>query len=177
MDGLRGLIPSEWPALVFTSLAALSVPLFSDRCQIVVEEIGLATYRIERPITGAPFVGDEQHRQTRVRDSWSGQWVSDHAVQTSFVEPASATGPGFRGTVLHLWNPAYQLTGTDLALAQLLVDHTIDLLRREQGRPVDEPTEASDAAPARDFRTVGAGRSTLPQPGALGASSGERRHD
>lgn len=135
MDGLRGLVPSEWPALVFTSLAALSVPLFSDRCHILIEEDDLPTYRIERPITGTPAVGDEHHRLNRVRDSWSGQWVSDHAVQTSFTEKASATGVGFRGTVLHLWDPEYQLTGTDLALAQLMVDQAIALLRREQGRP------------------------------------------
>jgi hypothetical protein len=139
LNGLSALIPSELPALVFTSLAALSVPLFSDRCQIFVEEDGLAGYRIERPVTGAPPASDAHHRLSRVRNAWSGQWVSKHGVQTSFSEAATATDGGFRGSVLHLWNPHYRPTGTDLALAQLLVDNSIALLRRERARVGAEP--------------------------------------
>ena len=136
MDGLRGLTLSPVPMLVFTSLAALSVPLFSDRCHVLIEQDGFAAQRIHRPIDSALEPSPEQHEggRSRVRDAWSGQWVGDHTVQTSFMETPTTTGVGFRGTVMHLWNADYRPTGTDLALAQLLVDHAVAVLRREQGR-------------------------------------------
>jgi hypothetical protein len=131
MDALRGLLPSALPAVVFTRLAAASVPTFSDRCHIRIDEDGLGTYRIERPRTGTRDVGHPDS-QNLVRDSWSGQLVGDHMVQTTFDRTNGGGLFGYKVSVLHLWNGGYRPTGTDVALAQLAVDHAVAILHREQ---------------------------------------------
>jgi hypothetical protein len=136
MDALRGMMPSTFPAVVFTSLATLCVPTFSDGCYIVIEEEELGAYRIERPLTptGAPDIRGHHEHQHRIRDPWSGQWVGDHSVQTGFDLPRTDGHIGYRGSTLHTWNADYRPTGTDVALSQLAVDHAVTILRREQGR-------------------------------------------
>jgi hypothetical protein len=134
IDALRGLLPSAMPALVFTSLAALCVPTFSDRCLILIEEDGVGTYLIERPLIDTPDIGARPDNPHRVLDSWSGQWVSDHMVQTPFDQTRTGATAGYRGSVLHLWHNDYHPTGTDVALAQLAVDHAVSVLEREQDR-------------------------------------------
>jgi hypothetical protein len=133
MNALATIMPSTLPALVFTSLAAVSVPTFSDRCHIVIDEDGLGTYRIERPLTAtADLVGNPGSHHHRVRDAWSGQWVGGHMVQTSFDQTKTGRIIGYRVSVLHLWYGDYHPTGTDVALAQLAVDHAVAILTHEQ---------------------------------------------
>jgi hypothetical protein len=134
MEALRGMLPSALPALVFTSLAAVSVPMFSDRCHILIDEDGVGSYRIERPLTETRNLGAHPNSQHRVRDAWSGQWVGDHSVQTTFDHTDTDRRIGYRVSVLHLWNRDYHPTGTDVALAQLAVDHAVAILHREQAR-------------------------------------------
>jgi hypothetical protein len=135
MDVLRAIMPSTFPAVVFTSLATLCVPAFSDGCTILVEEDELDAYRIHRPIarTAAPEMRDHPGGDNRIRDRWSGQWVGDHSVQTGFEVRGSEGRIAYRGSTVHRWNSDYQPTGTDVALAQLAVDHAVTILYREQG--------------------------------------------
>ena len=51
---MHNLVPSAEPAVVFSSLARLSVPLFSDLCTINITENGSASYRITYPPPAPP---------------------------------------------------------------------------------------------------------------------------
>lgn len=152
-DALRGLMPSPLPAVVFTSLAELCVPMLSDCCHILIEEDGLAPYLIQRPLTDTPNFGARRGNPHRVRNAWSGQWVSDHMVQTAFDQTRTGATVGYRGSVLHLWHPYYQPTGTDIALAQIAVDHAVNILRREQDRTRPHPRGHTPGLQSRS-RTV-----------------------
>lgn len=124
----RAMSPSVLPRLVFTSLAAASVPVFSDRCQIVIDGDGCEPCCIDLPLAGAPDLGGRFEDQIRGRDAWSGQWVGDHMVQTTFHQSPTNRRSGYRVTVLHQWHHDYTPTGTDVALAQLAVDHAAAIL-------------------------------------------------
>lgn len=128
MRAFRGMSTSALPALVFTSLAAASVPVFSDRCQIVIDGDGVETCHIDIPSGGTPDLTGHAQDRVRGRDAWSGQLVGDHMVQTMFHQSPTSRRSGYRVTVLHLWHQDYTPTGTDVALAQLAVDHAAAIL-------------------------------------------------
>ena len=130
-DAVRSVLPSGEPAIVFISLASLCVPTFSDRCQILIEEAGLDGYQIRRPSTGDDLqtvTGD-----AAVLDVWSGQWIGEHTVRTLFAGAPTWGHPGYRATVTYAWDADYDPTGTDVALAQVAVEHAGAIVRRERG--------------------------------------------
>ena len=89
---LQGLVRSAEPAVVFSSLAHLCVPAFSDACTIDIVEQGQIAYRIA------------YHRSdTASVDTLLGT-VSDRSVSIPFtscsLDPAD---PGFVGVITHRW--------------------------------------------------------------------------
>jgi hypothetical protein len=117
---LRYLIRSTQPAIVFSSLAHLCVPMFSEECTVDVVEDDGATYRITYPRA------DPGHEQAQSPDL-SGSRSTDrgYAVRTRF------TSTGYSGVMTHLWRTRFP-TPADASRALILVRHGVDTLREER---------------------------------------------
>jgi hypothetical protein len=131
---LRQLTPAPLPAVVFSSLAALSVPTLSDRCRIVITEEGLDSYLIERPLEATtPARPDATGKQPGVReDPMSGQLITAHTLRTPFSGTAIPGQPGYQGVVMHLWEHGYRPTPVEAALAHMAVSQAVALVHQQR---------------------------------------------
>jgi hypothetical protein len=117
---LRHLVRSAEPAVVFSSLAHLCVPTFSDACTIDIVEHGEIAYRIDyvRPdAAGAEVLrADDFDRTLCTPFAWAG------------------TGPddtGYAGLMTHRWHER-QPDATDVARAAVLARHGVDTVTEER---------------------------------------------
>src|ERR1700712_2537808 len=123
-DELRYLIRSTQPAIVFSSLAHLCVPIFSDECTVEIVEDGVATYRISYP---RPDPGPEHGYERPPAHSSSGDRAKHggYAVRTRF------TSTGYAGMVTHLWRTRVP-TPADVSWTLKLVRRGMDTVRAER---------------------------------------------
>lgn len=119
---LRRLIASVEPAIVFSSLAALCVPLFSDACTVDIVEGGRVRYRIAYP-----------------RDAGAGNRTpaDPHEVVTTFACELRGWPP-YTGVMTSRWHTR-RPTAQDETQAAGAVAHAIRTVRRER---LNDPTRS-----------------------------------
>jgi hypothetical protein len=130
VSGLLRLVASAQPAVVFTSLAALCVPTFSDECRIVIDEDDCARYLIIRPL-GAADNSLAAVSGERSAAATGPQLLSGQTVRTPFLALSSTGEFDYRGVVTHYWRDDHP-TPVDAALAQLAVDRAVATVHRER---------------------------------------------
>ena len=135
---------SAQPAVVFTSLAEMCVPAFSDRCSIVIEEDDDLGYRIGRSVPGPS------------RNSMH------HVIRMPVRSEPLPGARQFHGVVVYSWFAGRRPTYADAALAQLMVERAIAAVHHERlsGRGGAEATPAEVATsgpPRRTSRSTGGG--------------------
>ena len=120
--------------VVFSSLANLSVPDFSDRCRIVIAEEGLGGYLIERPMPteGASWIGSGLGPRLVRCDDKSGQLITGNTVRTPFVGPVVRGELGYHGVVMHLWDGGDRPSAEDAAMARVAVAHAVALIHEQR---------------------------------------------
>lgn len=127
--GLRHIEPSVEPSLVFSNLAAVCVPAMCDEVVIDLTENGHG-YRIRRPATEwtatrtAAQVPPEPHPPVTL--------TSDEVVVALPAVAGTLDHSVFSGVLTCRWTDGYAPTLTDAALIQLMVDHAVALIQREQ---------------------------------------------
>jgi hypothetical protein len=115
-----GIVRSDEPAVVLSSLARASNPAFSDACAIELSEGTAALFAISFPLPGeaaAPAAGDPGEAGRCVRTPF--QAASEHGFAS------------FAGVVTHSWVKR-DATQDDAIIARLLVDHALVILQRER---------------------------------------------
>ncbi len=152
LDAAHDLVASTQPAVVLSSLAAVSVPTFSDGCHVLVQEHepsdgdGVAAERVVHPrpqrdstiahrISNPPVAGTDPAggRWTEIADD-GAQRITADAVTTPLQVPALVGAPAYRGTVVHQWSGGYHPGPADAALAQLLVQRAVALVHTERAQ-------------------------------------------
>ncbi len=131
---LRGLTHAPLPVVVFSSLANLYVPDFSDRCRIVIAEEGLGGFLIERPMPtkGSSWIGSGLGPRLVRCDERSGQLITANTVRTPFVGPVIRGELRYHGVVMHLWAGGDRPSTVDAALARAAVAHAVDLIHEQR---------------------------------------------
>lgn len=140
---LRQLVLSAEPAVVFTSLARLCVPLFSDTCTIDIAEDDHASYRIVYPLA------------TEDRSTCASPGAAAGAVRTRFRSVGLRGAPGYCGAIIFTWHGRQPAPG-DVAQASALVCHAQRAIHLERfGGPGQAPMGRPSAQlpPARPPRT------------------------
>ena len=122
---LRFLVRSAEPAVVFTSLAHLCVPTFSEGCTVGIVEDDEAAYQISYPCSDLVAATSTRNRAgARHR-----QADNAYAVRTRFASV------GYTGIMTHLWHTRAP-TPAEASRASILVRYGVDTVRaeREQDR-------------------------------------------
>jgi hypothetical protein len=148
---LSDLVVSVEPAVVFTSLASLSVPGFADECEVLLTE-GAATYRIQRPLPGQRILA---HRVVHRAHTWPGsdiggrQILGEHAVHTAIIAAGVAGRAGYRGVMIHRWAGRYRPTDADGGLAVFAVEYAIAAVGHQRllTAAAPEQRDGDDVAP------------------------------
>jgi hypothetical protein len=129
---MSGIMCSDEPAVVLSSLARASNPAFSDACAIELSEGTEALFAISFPLPEE--AGIPAARQA------GNPWKS---VSTSFQAPSEHGFASFAGVVTHSW-ATRDPTQDDAIIARLLVSHALAILERE--RVVQALARADDRA-------------------------------
>jgi GAF domain-containing protein len=129
---VSGIVPSDEPAVVLSSLARASNPAFSDACAIELSEGVGALFQVSFPLPD----DDLMPAAPQVGKPWK-------SVATPF-QAASAQGFGsFAGVLVHSWAER-DPTEDDAIIARLLVGQALAILQRE--RMAAELARADDRA-------------------------------
>jgi hypothetical protein len=126
---LRRLADSSEPAVVFSSLVRLCVPAFCDVCSIDIVEGGRVRYRISYPqLSGGPSAPAPDGQSSVITTFESGLpgWASYSGVMTSGWHDRRANAE-------------------DDARAAAIVDHAIQMVRRERLADQTRPGLVPDA--------------------------------
>ncbi len=121
-DVLSGIVPSDEPAVVLSSLARASNPAFSDACAIELSEGTDALFQVSFPLPDdvVPAVPD------------AGKAVNARTcVSTAFRAPSAHGFASFAGVVIHSWTKRHP-SDHDAIIARLLVGHALAVLQRER---------------------------------------------
>ena len=124
VEALKHLVTSAEPAVVFTSLARLCVPLVCDSATVVILDGDEQAYRISWPrptLDSAPaaFSLVDTHR------------ITADSVLTPIVAPEVDGHPPYRG-VLALSYQGRQPTPAEALVGQFLVERTVALIHAER---------------------------------------------
>jgi hypothetical protein len=119
-DDLRYLVRSAQPAVVFSSLAHLCVPMFSDACTIDIVEQGEIAYRIA------------YGRRDREPAAGAADGGPDWTMSVGFCSRAvDAPDLSYRGVMTHRWR--YRCgSSADRARATILARHAVDIVAEER---------------------------------------------
>lgn len=138
---------SAQPAVVFSSLAALSVAGFADACQVVITEGAECTYRIQRPLAHVPAPLRTLIEEPPPLNRLVAQTVSAYTVCTPLLGDSAAGEPGYTGIVVHYWLSTYRPTARDATSALLAVDLAVAAVAAERaaaaGRVPEDPAALS----------------------------------
>jgi ANTAR domain len=116
-DAAAGLVASDEPAVVLSSLARSSNPCFSDACAVELSEGTEPRFRVCFPLPGEEaFPAGRGPRKTIVTTFQAG---SGHGYQP------------FAGVVVHSWTDR-DPTEADAIIARLLVDLALAIVQRER---------------------------------------------
>ena len=125
---MRGLVPSEEPAVVLSSLARSCVPSFSDGCSVELSEGTDPMFHVSYPLP-------DENQATGGPPSRSGEPpaepTGDSVVTTSFEMRASSGWPSYAGVMIHSWRARIPAE-SDSIIARLLVDRAIALIDHER---------------------------------------------
>jgi hypothetical protein len=120
---LRYLVRSAEPAVVFSSLAHLCVPTFSDACIVDIVEQGQVAYRI------AHHPGDMSLTDITIDP------LSKWSVVTRFADGAVGNDRdregGYAGVMIHLWRHRCA-SSADQARAAVLARHAVNVVTEER---------------------------------------------
>lgn len=141
------------PTVVLSSLARLSVPCFSDRCALELSEGLDPVFKVSFSLPGE----DPLRRNEYSRDDEPPTGVAETgvAVITAFDMASGQGHPSFSGNVIHSWTLRVP-TAQDAVIAQLLLDHALEVVRYER---LAEMTQAAEDRSARLAREAMANRS------------------
>jgi len=118
---MSGVVCSDEPAVVLSSLARASNPAFSDACALELSEGTDALFRVSFPLA------DEDAVSPAARNAGK-PWKS---VTTPFQARSEHGFGSFAGVVTHSWARG-DPTEDDAIIARLLVDQALAVLRRER---------------------------------------------
>jgi hypothetical protein len=118
---VSGIVCSDEPAVVLSSLARASNPAFSDACALELSEGTDALFLVRFPLA------DEDAAIAATRGAQNPR----HSVATPFQAPSAHGFASFAGVVTHSW-AAGDPTEDDAIIARLLVGHALAVLRRER---------------------------------------------
>ena len=139
---LRDLRRSAEPAVVLSSLARLSVPCFSDGCELELSEGLDPVFEVSFPLPGEEPV--QRSRSSRCNEPPAGA-----AVITAFDMPSDHGRPSFSGHVIHSWTLRVP-TAEDAVIARMLVDHALEVVRYERLAEIARTAEDRSAWLARE---------------------------
>jgi hypothetical protein len=138
-EAMHYLVASTEPAVVFSSLAKLCVPAFSDTCTVEIVEADRADYRI-----GYPPVGSTPRSQPvglanmAITDPADG-----HAISNQIEAPPIAGYSHYTGVITHTWREE-RADHTNAVIARLLLDCAVAAVHRE--RLAERAQHAEDKA-------------------------------
>lgn len=118
---LEHLTISAEPAVVFSSLAELSIRVFSHGCTVDIVEQERAAYRISYPHTKA---------HTSAPESPTGP-VGSRMIRTTIHTPVVTGYPHYAGAMVHTWR-THHPGPADFAIARLLVDCAVAVVAQER---------------------------------------------
>lgn len=118
---LEHLTTSAEPAVVFSSLAELSIRVFSHGCTVDIVEQEQAAYRISYPHT-------KPH--TSAPETPTGP-VGSRMIRTTIHTPVVTGYPDYAGAVVHTWR-THHPGPADSAIARLLVDRAVAVVAQER---------------------------------------------
>ncbi len=117
-DAMAGIVRSDEPAVVLSSLARCSSPSFSDACSLQLSVGVDDLFQICFPL----------HEQESYA---AGAESAGEAITTSFGAASGSGYPAFAGVVVHSWaerRPAED----DRIIARLLVDRAVAIVREQR---------------------------------------------
>lgn len=123
---VAGIMYSDEPAVVLSSLARSSIPAFSDACAIELSEGTDDPFHVSFPPSDEP--SDEP---SEVLDEDVFPQDGEASVITPFQVSSGHGFASFAGVVIHSWAGRGHVAG-DLVIARLLVDHALAILQRER---------------------------------------------
>ena len=115
---VSGIVCSDEPPVVLSSLARASNPAFSDACAIELSEGTESLFEITFPLP------DDTQAPVDKRKQWK-------SVATPFQASSGHGFASFVGVVTHSWAER-DPTEDDAIIARLLVDHALDVLQRQR---------------------------------------------
>jgi hypothetical protein len=127
-DAIRGIVPSDEPAVVLSRLARGSTSWFSDACAVELSEGTDNLFRV-----CFPMPGDNKCKASawRAPADASDSPVIMRSVSTTFEAESGHGYPSFAGMVVHSWAER-DPTEEDVVIARLLVDRALALVRHER---------------------------------------------
>jgi hypothetical protein len=121
-DTMRGIVRSDEPAVVLSSLARVSNPAFSDTCAVELSAGTEALFQVSFPMPdeAAPPVA-----------GLCTPSVASRTVITAFQAGSGHGYPAFAGVVVHSWIDR-DPTEDDAIIARLLVDRALAIVQHER---------------------------------------------
>jgi ANTAR domain len=125
---IRGIVPSDEPSVVLSSLARSSNPSFSDACTIELSEGTGAHFQVSFPM---PEEAEFPAGSRFVPAGTSAPPAAGKTIVTAFKAVSGLGYPSFAGMVVHSWADR-DPTEADAIIARLLVDLALAILHRER---------------------------------------------
>ena len=127
-DAIHGMVPSDEPSVVLSSLARSSNPSFSDACALELSEGTAPPFRVCFPLTGE----DELLASASSGQAAAGAPpVAMKSIITTFQAGSGDGYPSFAGIVVHSWAER-EPSEDDAIMARLLVDRALAIVRHER---------------------------------------------
>jgi hypothetical protein len=127
-NAIRGIVRSDEPAVVLSSLARNSNASFSDACAVELSEGTRGLFQVSFPMPGDAVLPASA---IPCLAGASAVPVASKTVTTAFKAPSGYGYPSFAGVVAHTWTgraPAED----DAIIARLLVDHALAIVQQER---------------------------------------------
>ena len=127
-EAIRGIVPSDEPGVVLSSLARSSNPSFSDACAIELSEGTGAHFQVCFPM---PEEAGFPAGSGLIPAGASVPAAARRTIATAFEAVSGDGYPSFAGLVVHSWIDR-DPTEDDAIIARLLVDLALAILQRER---------------------------------------------
>jgi hypothetical protein len=125
---IRGLVRSDEPVIVLSSLARNSNPSFSDACAVKLSEGTSGLFEVSFPMPGdAAFPAGTGSGVAGA----SALSATGKTLTTIFKAPAGYGYPSFAGVVAHTWT-GREPAEDDAIIARLLVDYALAIVQHER---------------------------------------------
>jgi hypothetical protein len=127
-DALAGMVRSDDPAVVLSSLARCSSPSFSDACSLQLSVGVDDLFQICFPL-------QDEHRCAAGAESAGGgahpQRSAGEAIRTGFRAASGSGYPAFAGVIVHSW-AGRRPAENDRIIARLLVDRAVAIVQEQR---------------------------------------------